>query len=223
MSEDIIPKELKKQIAELLEAAREDFRTFEGTKKERLLKLAKDIESLGLQKDMICETITKALDNEIGERYIQKVLPEEFKRKYEKNEKNEKRPCSLIDDKKDLEDKSSEKLAPLSDPIEEKKVRESSVTEASQKVIEQSIRTNGIIEISRPINPDPIQEAQHTEELQRNPPIDTNLVLPKERLQEEKNNPLQSVVNKILEEKQHLQLLFERSENENQNNLRIIE
>ena len=84
MSEDIIPKELKKQIAELLEAAREDFRTFEGTKKERLLKLAKDIESLGLQKDMICETITKALDNEIGERYIQKVLPEEFKRKYEK-------------------------------------------------------------------------------------------------------------------------------------------
>ena len=53
-------------------------------------------------------------------------------------------------------------------------------------ILEQSIRTNGIIETSRPINPDPIQEAQHTEELQRNPPIDTNLVLPKERLSKKK-------------------------------------
>ena len=211
-TENIISKELKKQIAELLEAAREDFRTIEGTKKERLLKLAKDIESLGLQKDMICETITKALENEIGERYIQKVLPEEFKRKYEKNEKNEKRPCSLIDNKKDLEDKSSEKLAPLSDPIEEKKVRESSVTQASQRVIEQSIRTNGIIEISRPINPNPIQEAHHKEELEQNPSINTDLMIPNEQLQEEKqeekNNPLQSVVDKLLEEKTKLAIII---------------
>jgi hypothetical protein len=108
----------------------------------------------------------------------------------------------------------------------EKKVIESSVTPLSQ-VIEQSLRINGTIETSSPITPDPIQEAQHTEVLQHNPTINADLAIPKEKIQkdqqEEKNNPLQSVVDKVLEEKQNLQLLFERSERENQNNLKIIE
>jgi len=110
----------------------------------------------------------------------------------------------------------------------EKKVIESSVTPVSQTVVEQSMRTNANIETSRPIpSPYPKQEAQHTEVLQQNSTINSDLVIPNEQLQEDqqevKNNPLQSVVNKAIEEKQNLQLLFERSENENQNNLRIIE
>ena len=71
------------------------------------------------------------------------------------------------------------------------------------------------------INPDPIQEAQDTKELQQNPSINTNLVIPKEQLQEDKDNSLQSIIDKLLEEKQNLQLLFERSENENQINLSL--
>ena len=127
-----------------------------------------------------------------------KNIPDEFKDKGKQNAKQ------TIDESKN-----------------EKKVRESSVTPVSQKVIEQSITTNGNIETSSSINPDPIQEAQDTKELQQNPSINTNLVIPKEQLQEDKDNSLQSIIDKLLEEKQNLQLLFERSENENQNNLSL--
>ena len=129
---------------------------------------------------------------------IQENIPDEFKDKGKQNAKQ------TIDESKN-----------------EKKVRESSVTPVSQKVIEQSITTNGNIETSSSINPDPIQEAQDTKELQQNPSINTNLVIPKEQLQEDKDNSLQSIIDKLLEEKQNLQLLFERSENENQNNLSL--
>ena len=129
---------------------------------------------------------------------IQENIPDEFKDKGKQEAKQK------IDENKN-----------------KKKVRESSVTPVSQKVIEQSITTNGNIETSSSINPDPIQEAQDTKELQQNPSINTNLVIPKEQLQEDKDNSLQSIIDKLLEEKQNLQLLFERSENENQNNLSL--
>lgn len=103
MTEDNLPKELKKQIGQLLEQAREDFRTMETSKKERLLKLAKDIESLGYPKDMICETIVKALGNEIKDGYIRQILPKEFKRKYEKPEISENTDRSDISPEKPIE------------------------------------------------------------------------------------------------------------------------
>src|SRR5690348_5741940 len=85
----------------------------------------------------------------------------------------------------------------------EKKVIESSVTPLSQKVIEQSLRINGTIETPCPITPDPIQEAQHTEVLQHNPTINADLAIPKEKIQKDQQE--------------------EKSERENQNNLKIIE
>ena len=43
-TENIISKELKKQIGQILEVARQDFKRLEENKKERLLRLAREIE-----------------------------------------------------------------------------------------------------------------------------------------------------------------------------------
>ena len=43
-TKNIISKELKKQIGQILEVARQDFKRLEENKKERLLRLAREIE-----------------------------------------------------------------------------------------------------------------------------------------------------------------------------------
>lgn len=86
MSEEQLPKELKKQIGQLLEEARDDFRLFETNKKVRLLKLAKDMEDTGYPKDMICATICKAISGEgISRDTIERTLPDEYKKKKIRN------------------------------------------------------------------------------------------------------------------------------------------
>jgi hypothetical protein len=82
MTEDNISKELKKQIGQLLEKAIEDFRNLESNKKERLLKLAKDIENTGYPKDAICALIAKAISGEgISRDTIERTLPDQYKKK----------------------------------------------------------------------------------------------------------------------------------------------
>jgi hypothetical protein len=81
-TENIISKELKKQIGEILEVARQDFNRLEENKKERLLRLAKEIEEAGYPKDMICEEICKSVAGKgVSDRYIRMILPEEYKKK----------------------------------------------------------------------------------------------------------------------------------------------
>jgi hypothetical protein len=99
MSEDIISKETKKKIAALFEVAREDFRNIEHNRKERLLKLAKDMDDSKFPKDMICTEICKAIaDKDISENYIQRNLPKEYKRKYDKD-LEKMQPHNIADNK----------------------------------------------------------------------------------------------------------------------------
>ena len=95
-----------------------------------------------------------------------------------------------------------------------KNVRESSATTSEQKVIEQSITSNGC---TATIDPNPLKGSQaqyEQQELKPNPSIDTDLMTLNH--QEEKQNLLQSVVEKLQEEKQNLQSLFDKSEKEKQ-------
>jgi hypothetical protein len=105
-TENTITKELKKEIGQILEVAREDFKRLEQNKKERLLRLALEIEQTGYPKDMICEEICKSIAGEgISERYIQMVLPEQYKRKKkELNVTVNQRTASLVVDKNRIEE-----------------------------------------------------------------------------------------------------------------------
>lgn len=101
MSEESLSKELKKAIGQLLEQAREDFRNLESNKKERLLRLAQDMEKTGYPIDMISETILKAFAGEEGlsKSTVERILPEKYKRKYEKQSVK----MEHLDDKKPIE------------------------------------------------------------------------------------------------------------------------
>ncbi|HEY7573084.1 MAG TPA: hypothetical protein VH796_17115 [Nitrososphaeraceae archaeon] len=107
-TQSIISKELKKQIGQILEVARQDFKRLEDNKKERLLRLAKEIKEIGYPKNMICEEICKSLAGEgISDRYIRMVLPEEYKKK--KSEMNvivDYGSTSVVADKNRIEDNS---------------------------------------------------------------------------------------------------------------------
>ncbi len=109
-TENIITKELKKEIGQILEVAREDFNRLEENKKERLLRLAREIEQTGYPKNMICEEICKGIAGEgVSERYIQMVLPEEYKRK--KKEINvivNQRSSSLVADNNHIEESDND-------------------------------------------------------------------------------------------------------------------
>src|SRR5215467_275189 len=99
-TEYIISKELKKQIGQILEVAREDFKRLEENKKERLLRLAHEIEQKGYPSMMICEEICKSMaGKDISARYIQMILPEQYKRtKKETNVIVNQRTASLVTD-----------------------------------------------------------------------------------------------------------------------------
>jgi len=108
-TENIISKELKKQIGQILEVARQDFNRLEENKKERLLRLAREIEETGYPKDMICEEICKSVAGKgVSDRYIRMILPEEYKKK-KKPETNvivDHGSASVVADKNKIEDDS---------------------------------------------------------------------------------------------------------------------
>lgn len=80
MTESSINNQLKKDIDQLLENAVRDFENLEISKKDRLLKLARDMESLGYPKENICETICKVVSGKgISDDYIRRTLPEDYK------------------------------------------------------------------------------------------------------------------------------------------------
>ena len=107
-TKNIISKELKKQIGQILEVARQDFKRLEENKKERLLRLAREIEEASYPKDMICEEICKSIAGEgISDRYIRMILPEEYKKKKpEINVIVEHGGASVVADKNQIEDNS---------------------------------------------------------------------------------------------------------------------
>jgi hypothetical protein len=107
-TENIISKELKKQIGQILEVARQDFNRLEENKKERLLRLAREIEETGYPKDMICEEICKNIAGKgVSDRYIRMILPKEYKKKKpETNVIVDHGSASVVADKNKIEDDS---------------------------------------------------------------------------------------------------------------------
>src|SRR6476660_5594834 len=105
---NIISKELKKQIGQILEVARQDFKTIEENKREILLRLARDIEETGYPRNMICEEICKSIAGEgVSDRYIRMILPAEYKKKKpEINVIVDHGSASVVADKNQIEDNS---------------------------------------------------------------------------------------------------------------------
>ncbi len=143
---NVISKELKKQIGQILEVARQDFKRLEENKKERLLRLAREIEETSYPKNMICEEICKNIAGEgVSERYIRMILPEEYKKK--------KPPINVI------VDHGSASVIASKNHIEDNSVPSESKNLLISELVHQEKNPN--IDINRKIsNNNLVQEAQ---------------------------------------------------------------
>ena len=145
-TENIISKQLKKQIGQILEVARQDFKRLEENKKQRLLRLAREIEETGYPKGMICEEICKSMAGEgVSDRYIRMILPEEYKKKKpETNVIGDHGSASVVADKNQIEDDS---------------VPNESGNVPIPEIVDQETNPTIDTDLKIPHN-DPIQEAQ---------------------------------------------------------------
>jgi len=87
--------------------ARGDFRNMEESKKDRLLRLAKDMKDIGYPKEFVCEAMCNTIaGQDISESTIRRYLPDEFK-----NSKQQKKASgnqtTVNADKKHLEESIS--------------------------------------------------------------------------------------------------------------------
>ncbi len=166
--------------------------------KEELLLLAKKLEDDLHPKEHICTQICKDFDDIVSDKYIRNRLPEEYKQKSKIRQGN-LRNGSANEDKRVTEQSDEEK--------DQKKVTESIETPASQKILERFIITNGGTEPSL-MDPAPLV-AEYTGI--------SRTIQQQEQEEIKRENPLQSVVDRLeSERKEHLRLIEQLRDKEKQ-------